>query len=321
MIGEPPAIVPGVEKQQARADASLPAAMTICVPPFQTTPVVFNSPHSGRYYPPAFLAQARLGKELLRRAEDAFVDHLFAAAPRHGAPLIAARYARTFIDLNRDAFELDAAMFAEPLPAYVKTDSLRVADGLGTLARVVGNGVEIYRAKLPFAEALHRIERIYRPYHAAVQRWLAETRRRFGVAVLIDCHSMPSSRGRGAGAADIVLGDRHGQSCDPALIDVAEQTLAAAGYRVVRNRPYAGGFFTARYGTPAAGFHALQIEIARDLYMDEAHLVPHAHMAALKSDLEKWMAALVRFVDQKWTGPGLGGQKKGHPGDARAAQV
>lgn len=295
--------------------------MTIHAPDAQTTPLLFNSPHSGRYYPASFLAQARLQRNVLARAEDAFVDRLFAAAPRYGAPLIAARYARTFIDLNRDAYELDAAMFEGPLPAYVTTGSPRVADGLGTLARVVANGMEIYRGKLSFADARARVETVYRPYHAAVRQGLTRTWARFGVAVLIDCHSMPSSRGRGGGAPDIVLGDRFGRSCAPELIAVAEDALTARGYRVVRNRPYAGGFFTARYGVPADGFHALQIEIARDLYMDEPRVLPHANMPTLTSDIEGLMAVLVRFIDRNWALPALWRPKKGHPGNARAAQV
>jgi len=237
-------------------------------------PVVFASPHSGDLYPPEFLAASRLAPLALRRSEDAFIDELFAPAPAHGAPLLRATFPRVMVDPNREPYELDPTMFEDALPAYVNTRSPRVAAGLGTVARVVASGEEIYRAPLRFAEAERRLETYYRPYHRALAQLIAETREAFGVCLLVDCHSMPSVGGPmdadpGHKRVDIVLGDCHGTSCAPAITDLAEEAVQAAGLRAVRNDPYAGGYTTRHYGRPAEGVHVLQIEINRALYMDE----------------------------------------------------
>lgn len=249
-------------------------AYAIFEAPEQTVPFVFASPHSGIDYPPEFVAAARLDPVSLRRSEDSFVDELFASAPEHGAPILCAKFPRAYVDPNREPFELDPEMFADPLPGYVNTDSPRVAAGLGTIARVVTNGAEIYRRKLRFADALDRVNRLYRPYHDALQGLIDRTKARFGHSVLIDCHSMPSIGGPmdkdpGRRRVDFVLGDSHGASCNPRLTDLAEEFLADMGYVVRRNLPYAGGFTTRHYGRPANDVHALQIEINRAIYMDE----------------------------------------------------
>ncbi len=263
-------------------------------------PLVVSSPHSGRAYPAAFIARARLDATALRRSEDCFVDELFAAAPAHGAPLLKALFPRAYVDPNRAAYELDPAMFADPLPAFVETDTPHVRAGLGTIARTVANGTEIYAGKLRFAEAEDRIRRCYRPYHAALARLVAERRRRFGFVVLLDCHSMPSMGGEAARAdgrmgIDIVLGDRHGTSCHAAITDAAEATLADLGYAVRRNTPYAGGFITRHYGRPEAGVHALQIEINRALYMDEARYAPTPAFARVAADMAALLETLARL--------------------------
>ena len=234
----------------------------------QTLPLVLSSPHSGEDYPDDFIAASRLDRLSLRRSEDSFVDELFAAAPALGAPLIRALFPRAYIDPNREPWELDPAMFEDELPAYANTGSPRVAAGLGTIARVVANGEEIYGRKLRFADAKARVERCYRPYHAALGEAVSATRRRFGRCLLIDCHSMPSA----LGAPDIVLGDRYGATAAPALTAAAEEAFVGSGFGVARNTPYAGGYVTQHYGRPGAGIHALQIEINRALYMDEALL-------------------------------------------------
>ncbi|WP_207455380.1 N-formylglutamate amidohydrolase [Azospirillum sp. SYSU D00513] len=246
----------------------------ILAPETQSTPLVLASPHSGDRYSPEFTASSQLAGRALRKSEDCFVDEIFAAGPLLGAPLIRALFPRAFMDVNREAYELDPEMFADKLPAYVNTRSPRVAAGLGTIARIVANGEEIYRGKLRFAEAVERIERYYTPYHAALRGLIDRTREDFGYAILLDCHSMPSS-GLGRNdprRADIVLGDCYGTACAPALIDTAETVLRDLGYAVGRNAPYAGGYTTRHYGQPRQGVHALQIEISRDLYMNEATL-------------------------------------------------
>lgn len=254
------------------------------------TPLVFASPHSGRDYPDDMMAAAALDAQAIRRSEDAFVDDLIVAGPQLGAATITARYARAYIDLNREAFELDAAMFEDELPEFARARTARVAAGLGAIARVVSEGQEIYARKLTFSEARGRIDGAHRPYHAALERLIAEAHRAHGCAVLIDWHSMPSAAARAAGrdrASDFVLGDRFGAACAGVLTQRVERELEAMGYRVARNTPYAGGYTTEHYGRPARRTHALQIEINRGLYLDEATLTPTAGFETLKSDLER----------------------------------
>ena len=251
----------------------------LSAPSRQTAPVVFASPHSGDHYPADLIAATRLPRYTLRRSEDSFVDRLFAAAPQFGAPLLRALWARVYLDVNREPYELDQGMFADALPPHANTSSLRVAGGLGTIARVVAEGAEVYDGKLRFAEAEDRIARLWRPYHAALAELVMRTRRTFGFSVLIDCHSMPSiggpmDRDGGRSRPDIVLGDRFGAACAPALSDFVHRRLEEQGYVVARNNPYAGGFTTHHYGQPARGSHALQIEMNRALYMDERAIEP-----------------------------------------------
>jgi N-formylglutamate amidohydrolase len=279
--------------QPVQASADLASVIEILAPAEQSLPVVLASPHSGRHYPGDFLAAAQLDPLALRRSEDGYVDEIFATAPRRGAPLLKALYPRAFLDPNREAFELDPEMFRERLPAYANCRSPRVVAGLGTIARVVAQGQEIYRAKLGLAEALQRIERYYQPYHRALEQLLDETAARFGYCVLLDCHSMPST-GEAASQrhVDFVLGDCHGSACSAALVDAAEAWLAGRGYIVVRNAPYAGGYTTRHYGRPAAGIHAMQIEINRALYMDELNMTRKPFLASLREQMAELVEEL-----------------------------
>jgi len=264
-------------------------------PTTQTVPLVFASAHSGRDYPADFLAASRLDALELRRSEDSFVDELFAAAPAHGAPLLAARFPRAYCDANREAWELDPAMFAEKLPDWVNTASARVGAGLGMIARVVATGEAIYREKLPFAEAERRVRDYWQPYHDALWELIAETRTRFGACLLIDCHSMPAHGGltrSGAGPADIVLGDAYGTACAPAVTALAERHLRALGYAVRRNDPYAGGYVTRHYGRPRERVHVLQLELARSLYMDEAAIERSPRFPVMQRHMDELMAVL-----------------------------
>ena len=257
--------------------------------------LVFASPHSGRVYPPGLMDASRLDGQAIRRSEDAHVDVLIADAPLHGATVIAAGLARVWIDVNRDPWELDPAMFEDELPAYAKARTARVAAGLGSIARIVSDGQEIYRRKLTFAEAVARVEGAHRPYHAALADLVAQARRTRGAAVLVDWHSMPSAaarQGAGSGGCDVVLGDRFGGSCGPAVSRLAELCFRDLGYSVARNAPYAGGYTTEHYGRPSRKVHALQVEINRALYMDERTLAPTSGFGGLKADLESVFAAL-----------------------------
>jgi N-formylglutamate amidohydrolase len=259
-------------------------------------PVVFNSGHSGRVYPDRFLAMTRLDHLSIRQSEDAYVDELFARAPHLGCPLLMAHFPRAYLDVNREPWELDPAMFAEPLSDRFNTTSPRVAAGLGTLARVVAENKPIYREPLTLEDARMRIEGIYQPYHATLQKLLGEAHEQFGVAVLIDCHSMPRiNRGNDRSAPDVVIGDRYGTAAAPTVMDLVETVFAAAGLRVVRNRPYAGGFATRCYGRPQHGLHAVQIEISRHLYMNEATLTKNENFEVVRRLAEHLIFALLNL--------------------------
>ncbi len=282
-------------------DEPKPASPPIALrrPRAQSAPLVFSSPHSGRNYPPEFLAASCLDGETLRRSEDSFVEELFGAAPAFGAPLLHARFPRAYLDPNREPWELDPAMFADTLPPFANTASTRVREGFGTIPRLITGGTEIYRERLPFAAAEERVRTLYRPYHRTLAGLLAETRARFGFAILIDCHSMPSfewipGRPWSGRRPDIVLGDRFGRSCAPEVLEAVETVLKREGFAVERNAPFAGGFITAHYGRPEAGIHALQIEINRALYMDEPALEKHDGFAGLSQALARLIADLAQ---------------------------
>ncbi len=256
----------------------------------RTAPLIFASPHSGRRYPPDLLANTRIGLLSLRRSEDAYVDELFAGAAAHGACVLSATVARAYLDLNRDPDELDPEMF-DARPPRALASSARVQAGLGAIPRISGDGQVIYRQKLAVADAARRMEAIHAPYHAMLSGLMAETKQAFGCAVLIDCHSMPSSA-RGAHAPDIVLGDRFGASCHPSVTALAEATLRRLGYRVARNAPFAGGHTTQTYGRPSLRAHALQIEINRALYLDERTLERTNGFARVRADMSRLAEAL-----------------------------
>jgi len=262
-------------------------------------PVVVASPHSGSEYPADFIAASRLDPMALRRSEDSFVDELFAAAPSLGAPLLSARFPRAYLDVNREAWELDPAMFADPLPRFVNAGSPRVRMGLGTIARIVAVDAEIYAGKLRFAEAQRRIEGLYHPYHRLLCRLIAETEAIFGGCLLVDCHSMPSVAALSGGreTADIVLGDCHGTACGRAILEAARSFFAERGFAVTINAPYAGGFTTGHYGQPRRHRHALQIEINRALYMDERSYQRKPSFARLAEDLAEFVQRLGAAIE------------------------
>jgi N-formylglutamate amidohydrolase len=283
--------MPDSERSSILAELTPP--YTLLKPAEQLAPVVFCSPHSGRVYPKAFLEASRLDPHTLRKSEDCFVDQLFEPVVALGAPLIAARFPRAYLDVNREPYELDPELFQGRLPTFANTQSARVVGGLGTIARIVADAEEIYRERLPIGTAFERIERLYAPFHSALAGLLESTRKRFGAAILIDCHSMPSaSMGQLGGRPHFVLGDRFGASCDAKLTRFIRETLQRAGFEVHVNRPYAGGFITEHYGSPGQGVHALQLEINRALYLDEVNLSRNKDFPKLARTLSE-MAARV----------------------------
>jgi N-formylglutamate amidohydrolase len=254
-----------------------------------SVPFVFASPHSGRIYPGDFVASSRLSALSLRRSEDAFVEELFAPVVAAGAPLIAASFPRAFVDANRAPSEIDTTMFEGDVAVSVDAASPRVTAGLGVIPRIVRDGAEIYRGKLPASEAVARLNRLYRPYHAALARLVDETRAQFGACVVIDCHSMPTA----AAAPDVVLGDRYGLSAAAALTRAAESAFEKHRFSVARNAPYAGGYTTHLYARRGQGVHALQIEVSRALYLDEERIVKAANFARVQARIASALTMLM----------------------------
>ncbi len=261
-----------------------------------TSAVVFASPHSGRAYPAAMLQASVLDRHAIRSSEDAFVDDLFGAAPQFGAPMLAAQAPRAYVDLNRAADELDPALIEDVKRG---AHNPRVASGLGVVPRVVSNGRAIYRGKLSRAEAAARLDRVWHPYHTRLQMLLDAAHRSFGESILIDCHSMPheavAGGQRGGKRAEIVIGDRFGASAAPEIVERVEAAFRHAGFAVARNAPFAGAFTTQHYGRPSRGQHAVQVEIDRALYMDEAAIAPSPAFHAVKERLTAVVAEIAEF--------------------------
>ncbi|HRK42403.1 MAG TPA: N-formylglutamate amidohydrolase [Gemmobacter sp.] len=261
----------------------------------QRVPLVFSSPHSGRAYPAQLLARTALDGRMIRSSEDAWVDELFAGAPRLGAPLLLANAPRAYIDLNRAPDELDPALIEGVTRS---PHNPRISSGLGVIPRVVAQGRPIYRGKIARSEAEDRLARFWQPYHAAMAALMAETRAGFGEAVLIDCHSMPhealEGQSRpGSPRPDVVLGDRFGAAAARGVVDRIEAAFTAAGLRGARNAPFAGAYITQAYGRPSRGHHAVQIEIDRALYMDETRIEKRADFAAFAGVMAEVVAGIV----------------------------
>ena len=261
------------------------------------SPLVFASPHSGDVYPDDLGAREDLPELSLRSAEDALVDRLAAPQPDLGIPLIAARLGRAYVDLNRDPEELDPAVVEGADAA-----SARVAAGFGVIPRLTGDGQVIRHHALTRDDALARLAAAHRPYHETLERLIHRARDRFGFAVLVDWHSMPSRAvGRSAGvrSPDVVLGDRHGSSCSAEVTRLLRAQFERAGWRVALNRPYAGGWSTQLWGRPDEGLHAVQVELNRALYLNEDALTPGPHFAMTQKVIRRVTAALAAH---DWSG-------------------
>ena len=254
-------------------------------PAFQTSPVIFASPHSGRSYPRSFFSACIADHMDLRRVEDAYVDFLFDQTPKFGSVFLRALVGRACLDLNRASNELDSHIIDPPIKNPRPNRTPRVQAGLGCIPRIAHSGKQIYGRKLTPDEVKKRLQTIYLPYHTTLTKLIDETRKRFGVSFLIDCHSMPSQNELGAEYPDIILGDRFGGSCTSELTHKIEDAFVAHGYSVVRNRPYAGGYITQSQGKPEKQRHALQIEINRKLYLNEDEVLLTENADKLKSDI------------------------------------
>ena len=277
-----------------RAEGERPPPFEIIEPAEWRAPIIFNSPHSGSAYSRDFLNASRIDLATLRRSEDSFMDELIGDLGERGFAVVRVHFPRSYVDVNREPYELDPRMFSGRLPSFANTRSMRVAGGLGTIPRVVGDGQEIYRERLAVDDALSRIETLYKPYHRALRRLINRVHQSFGTVVVVDCHSMPSigvSRDEPR-RPDLVIGDRYGTSCSPLLPDRVEQTMSRLGYSVGRNKPYAGGFITEHYGNPASGLHVVQLELNRAVYMDERRREKGSRFAQVAADFAALADAL-----------------------------
>ncbi len=277
-----------------RFDGELSLPFEIVEPSEWRAPIIFNSPHSGSAYPDSFLNASRIDLPTLRRSEDSFMDELIGELSALGFATVRVNFPRSYVDVNREPYELDPRMFSGRLPSFANTRSMRVAGGLGTIPRVVGDGQEIYRERLSVDDAMGRIETLYKPYHRALRRLISKVHQSFGAAVVVDCHSMPSigvSRDEPR-RPDFVIGDRYGTSCAMLLPDMVEDTMTQLGYSIGRNKPYAGGFITEHYGNPGSGLHVVQLELNRAVYMDERRREKGPRFAQVAEDFATLALAL-----------------------------
>ncbi len=269
-------------------------------------PLVVDSPHSGRDLPTDF--DPAPDPSVVRQTEDAYVDHLFAEAPAHGAALLVARFSRAYIDVNRATDEIDPALLSEPWPSPVRTTE-KTRLGVGLIRRLVADGIPVYARKLSAAEVWRRIETCWRPYRAALANVLAGRAARFGGAIYLDAHSMKSVANGctpdppGTRRPDFVLGDLRGTACGGWLTDHLEHALVARGYAVAVNWPYAGADLVRSFADPGRGIHAIQLEVNRRLYLDEprCELAPGASRVA--RDLADVVAGLARLARERFRGP------------------
>lgn len=286
------------EPSNASGNYSEGDGVEILHPEVLESPLIFASPHSGRDYPDDLLRKSQLDRHALRQSEDSYVDLLFNDAPRYGAPLLRALFPRAYVDVNRARDEIDPRMFADSIPKSADTRTSRVIAGLGVIPRIVADGQDIYSRKLFYKDAHKRLASCYDPYHASLAKLIDEARRKFGCAIVVDCHSMPSAGAApfrsGEAALDYVLGDRFGASCAPVVTEIVEDTLCAMDFEVARNAPYAGGYVASAYGRPSKGVHVLQIEINRALYLDERRITRTPGFEKLR----KTMRSLVERLTQ-----------------------
>jgi N-formylglutamate amidohydrolase len=261
-------------------------------------PLVFDSPHSGSHYPDDFRFSCPL--ETLRRAEDAFVDELYHAAPHHGATLIGALFPRSYLDANRAVDDLDDALLDGTWPSALRP-SHKTRAGLGLVRRVARPGTPIYDRKLSVDEVLGRLERCHTPYHRVLADACDRLHAKFGVVWHVNCHSMPShpTAKREGDCTDFVLGDRDGTTCARELTDHVAAVLRGRGYDVRINEIYKGVEIVRRQGRPAENRHSLQIEVDRSLYMNQKTLEKAPGFARLQADISHLIDSLCRFAAER----------------------
>lgn len=271
-------------------------AHTLIMPEILTTSLVLSSPHSGRDYPPSFLAQSRLPLHQLRLSEDCYVDRFIEPLTAFGIPLIAAKFPRIYLDLNRNPDEWPPQILANrpkgPWPVSTRTRA-----GRGVVPLRIGPDTDIYPHEITGRLVQARLNALYYPYHDDLQSLLQTAKGQFGHALLLDCHSMPGHGAQGEPRADIVLGNCHGDSCRADTIEFIETVFTSLGYKVMRNHPYAGGYITTHYGRPENNVEAVQLEINKDLYLNPDTLDPHTGMVKLTAIMKTAILKIKDYLD------------------------
>jgi N-formylglutamate deformylase len=278
------------------------SAFDIIRPTGAEIPLVLDSPHSGTHYPEDF--QPAVSRDLLRQAEDSFVDELYASGPALGATLIAARFPRSYIDPNRSLLDIDTSLLDAPWPGPAAA-SRKTELGIGLIWRVLDTGQPIYARRLSVAEVRERIVRYHQPYQRAVRDALDRVHEHFGAVFHLNLHSMPavssniSEEGPGKSRADFVLGDRDGTTCEPEFTGLVAETLRSMGYNVKINDPYKGVELVRAFSDPEAQRHSLQIEVNRRIYMDERTREKTPDFGKLQADLDRLLAAVAAYATER----------------------
>ena len=257
-------------------------------PKKKTNNIIYNSPHSGEKFPVSFLKTTTIDKSMLLASADSFVDQLFSDAFKHGSFLLSNIYSRSFMDTNREAYELDPGMFSGEITEKLNDQSNKVKLGFGSIAKFAVNRKDIYKNKIPFDQALIRLEKYYQPIHQKLTDLLEERFNDFGYSLLVDCHSMPSYEFLGqdmfrSSQPDIILGNLYNKSCHPAITEYLISYFEKHNLTVVCNTPFSGGYNTQKYGQPKDRRHAIQIEIKKSLYMDEFKRLPNKSFEIIKN--------------------------------------
>ncbi|MGH1399186.1 MAG: N-formylglutamate amidohydrolase [Alphaproteobacteria bacterium] len=281
------------------------SVISIRKPSVKALPLVFDSPHSGRVYPPEF--DYACDFNLLERAEDRFVEELFAAVPEYGAVFLAAEFPRSFVDVNRAIDDIDPQILDGAWGGdFAINPTARSDAGIGLIRRLIKPGIPLYKSKLSSAEVMRRIEEYYRPYHTALADLIEDAHYRFGQVFHINCHSMPAATavpkrpiglwGSRSKAVDFVLGDRDGTTCDPAFTRAVKKFVESMGYSCTINDPFKGVALVAEYSNPLRGYHSLQIEVNKALYMDEETCEQNAGFARVQADIERLIGFIAEYV-------------------------
>lgn len=282
--------------------ADIPGVMAIMPARTPRSAMVFDSPHSGLEIPAG--VTLAVPPDMMLKASDTWVDELFDFAPDLGAPLLLAKAPRSFLDLNRSALDVDPELLDAPWPHPIR-DNAATKRGMGLVWRYAWEDIAMYPGPFSVAEMESRLDRYWRPYHAALRALLDETHDRFGQVYHVNCHSMPAVGHRlspdpaGTVRPDVVIGDYDGAACEPGFVALAIKAFEDRGYSVSLNKPFRGAELVSAYADPAQGRNSMQIEVNRRLYMDEDSRDKTGGFGRLHDDLAEVCGILRDYVQAR----------------------